>query len=51
VDDGTVLAFAGPDVTDDLAWSVYDSLTKAKVSLPDGAPDGLPTEWVRLLSP
>jgi hypothetical protein len=51
VEDGTVLAYAGPDVTDDLAWSVHDALTKAKVSLPDGAPDSLPTEWGRLLIP
>lgn len=51
VEDGTVLAYAGPDVTDDLAWSVYDALTRAKVSLPDGASDSLPTEWGRLLIP
>ena len=35
VDDGTVLAYAGPDVTDDLAWSVRDTLTKAGIDLPD----------------
>lgn len=35
VDDGTVLAYAGPDVTDDLAWSVRDTLTKAGLNLPD----------------
>jgi hypothetical protein len=51
VADGTVLAYAGPDVTHDLAWSVFDALTKAKMSLPDGAPDSLPTEWGRSLSP
>jgi len=51
VKDGTVLAYAGPDVTDDLAWSVFDALTKAKVSLPDDAPDSLPIEWGRTLSP
>jgi hypothetical protein len=51
VEDGTVLAYAGPDVTDDLAWSVFDALTKAKVSLPDDAPDNLPIEWGRTLSP
>jgi hypothetical protein len=33
VEDGTVLAYAGPDVTDELAWSVCDALTKAKVSV------------------
>jgi hypothetical protein len=43
VEDGPVLAYAGPDVTDDMAWSVYDARTKAKASLPDGAPDGPPT--------
>jgi hypothetical protein len=51
VEDGTVLAYAGPDVTDDLAWSVFDALAKARVSLPDVAPDCLPTEWGRSLSP
>ena len=29
VQDGTVLAYAGPDVTDELAWSVREALTKA----------------------
>jgi len=38
VEDGTVLAYTGPDVTDNLTWSLYDALTRAKVSLPDGAP-------------
>lgn len=35
VEDGTVLAYAGPDVTDDLAWSVRDALSKAGLNLPD----------------
>jgi hypothetical protein len=35
VKDGTVLAYACPDVTDDLAWSVRDTLAKAGVDLPD----------------
>jgi hypothetical protein len=35
VKDGTVLAYAGPDVTDDLAWSVRDALSKAGLNLPD----------------
>ncbi len=35
VDDGTVLAYAGPDVTDNLAWSVRDALSKAGLNLPD----------------
>lgn len=44
VEDGTVLAYAGPDVTDDLAWSVRDALNKADLSLPgedldDPSPD------------
>ena len=51
VEDGTVLAYAGPDVTDDLAWSVFDALTKAEVSLPDDAPDRLPSDWGRSLGP
>jgi hypothetical protein len=51
VEDGTVLAYAGPDVTDDLAWSVFDALAKAKVSLPDDASASLPIEWGRSLGP
>ncbi len=35
VEDGTALAYAGPDVTDDLAWSVRDALGKAGLDLPD----------------
>ena len=35
VEDGTVLAYAGLDVTDDLAWSVRDALSKAGLNLPD----------------
>lgn len=35
IEDGTVLAYAGPDVTDDLAWSVRDALSKAGLNLPD----------------
>jgi len=35
VEDGTVLAYAGRDVTNDLAWSVRDTLAKAGVDLPD----------------
>ncbi|MDA8185000.1 MAG: hypothetical protein M0035_11355 [Actinomycetota bacterium] len=34
-EDGTVLACVGPDVTDDLAWSVRDTLVEADVDLPD----------------
>jgi hypothetical protein len=33
--EGTVLAYAGPDVTDDLAWSVRDTLAKADLNLTD----------------
>ncbi|MGH9043603.1 MAG: hypothetical protein ACRDVP_01980, partial [Acidimicrobiales bacterium] len=35
VEEGTVLAYAGPDVTDDLAWTVRDALSKAGLDLPD----------------
>ncbi len=35
VAEGTVLAYAGPDVTDDLAWTVRDALAKADLDLPD----------------
>ena len=35
VEEGTVLAYAGPDVTDDLAWSVRHRLAKAGLHLPD----------------
>lgn len=35
VDGGTVLAYAGPDMSDDLAWSVRDTPTKAGLKLPD----------------
>lgn len=35
VEDGTVLAYAGPDMTEDLAWSVRDALGKTGLNLPD----------------
>lgn len=35
IEGGTVLACAGPDVTNDLAWSVRDTLAKADLDLPD----------------
>jgi len=35
VEDGTMLAYAGPDVTDDLVWSVRDALAETGVDLPD----------------
>jgi hypothetical protein len=41
VEDGTVLAYAGPDVTDDLAWSVRDTVAKSHVDLPDEVLDDL----------
>ena len=41
VEAGTVLAYAGPDVTDDLAWSVRDALEKAGLDLPEEALEGL----------
>jgi hypothetical protein len=42
VEDGTVLAYAGPDVTDDLAWYVRDTVAKAGVDLPDDMLEDLP---------
>ena len=44
VEDGTVLAYAGPDVTDDLAWSVRDTLAKAGVDLPDDMLEDMSTD-------
>jgi hypothetical protein len=49
--DGTVLAYAGEDVTDELAWSVCNALAKAKLTLPGDAFDGLPSDWSRSLNP
>jgi hypothetical protein len=40
IPDGTVLAYAGPDVTDDLAWSVRD--TVANLNLTDEMLENLP---------
>jgi len=37
-----VLAYAGPDVTGDLAWCVRDTLAKAGVDLPDDMLGDLP---------
>jgi hypothetical protein len=37
VEDGTVLAYAGPDMTDALAWSVRDAVARAGLDLPDDA--------------
>jgi hypothetical protein len=42
IPDGTVLAYAGPDVTDDLAWSVRDTLAKADLNLTDEMFEELP---------
>jgi hypothetical protein len=44
VEDGTVLAYAGPDMTDDLAWSVRDTLAKADLDLPDDILENLPPD-------
>ena len=41
VEAGTVLAYAGPDVTDDLAWCVRDELAEAHLDLPEDLPDDL----------
>jgi len=44
VEDGTVLAYAGPDITDDLAWSVRNALAKADLDLPDDIVESLPPD-------
>lgn len=44
VEAGTVLAYAGPDVTDDLAWSVRDKLAKANLDLPEDLLEDLPAD-------
>lgn len=49
VEDGSVLAYAGPDAPGELAWSVCKILKDADVSLPDDAFDALPEGWARLL--
>jgi hypothetical protein len=49
--DGTVLAYAGEDVTDGLAWSVCDAVAKATLTLPGDAYDTLPSDWGRSLNP
>lgn len=41
VEAGTVLAYAGPDVTGDLAWSVRDKLVEANLDLPEDLPEDL----------
>ena len=45
--DGTVLAYAGEDVTDGQAWSVWNALARAKVTLPEDACEALPDVWGR----
>ena len=49
--DGTVLAYAGEDVTDELAWSLCNALAKAKLTLPGDVFDSLPIDWSRSLNP
>jgi hypothetical protein len=49
--DGTVLAYAGEDVTDELAWSVCNALAEAKLTLPGDVFDSLPIGWSRSLNP
>ncbi|MGP0110323.1 MAG: hypothetical protein ACLPR9_15940 [Acidimicrobiales bacterium] len=49
--DGTVLAYAGEDVTDGLAWSVCNAVADAKLTMPGDAFDNLPSDWVRSLNP
>lgn len=45
VEAGTVLAYAGPDVTDELARSVRRALASANIDLPTGSIDGVPEGW------
>ena len=47
VEEGTLLAYAGPEVTDELAWSVFNALAKAGLTLPDDALEDLPSGWER----
>jgi hypothetical protein len=49
--DGTVLAYAGEDVTDGLAWSVCNAVANAKLTFPSDAFDTLPGDWGRSLNP
>ena len=49
--DGTVLAYAGEDVTDGLAWSVCNAVAKSKLTLPGDAFDILPSGWSPSLNP
>ncbi len=49
VEDGSVLAYAGPDALGELAWSVCKTLKDAGVNLPDDAFEGLPENWAHLL--
>jgi len=46
-----VLAYAGADVTDGLAWSVCNAVAKAKLTLPGDAFDTLPSGWSPSLNP
>jgi hypothetical protein len=45
VEVGTVLAYAGPDATDELAWSVRDTLAKINLTLPDDVLEDVPPGW------
>lgn len=44
VEEGTLLAYSGPDVTDGLAWSVRDAAAKADLELPDDLSSDLSSE-------
>ena len=44
VEAGTVLAYACPDVIDDLAWSVRDKLVKANLDLAEDLLEDLPAD-------
>jgi hypothetical protein len=49
VEDGSVLAYAGEDVVDELAESVSTALRDAGVDVPDEELDNLPEGWGRAL--
>lgn len=49
VEDGSVLAYAGPDAPGELAWSVFRTLKDAGVSLPDDWNEDLPEGWAHLV--
>lgn len=49
VEDGSVVAYAGEDAVDSLAWSVSTALRDAGVEVPDEELDDLPEGWGRVM--